>query len=872
MSKDNSAVIKIKANTEEASKNLKKISNQMNGLEKQGKTATSKFAQFGSIASGAQAGISMLSGAIQKVSSAVNECMELYDKQAQAETQLSAAAKNNPYLDEANVVALKNYASQLQEMSTFGDEELIPMMAQLAASGRTQAEIQDIMSAAIDVAASGAMSLDSAVKNLDKTYSGLSGELGESNSAIKALTTEQLKNGDAVRIIKSQYEGMAGSVATATGGWKQFQNTLGDFKEAVGKNFSEAKNSAGQVLNSFFSKIVSGMTRAGKAAEEFKGKLDLIAKNDSSSGTISSFQTEIDQLKSDNAELQKIYEAKTKTRKEYMEQASAEYNDFYAKYIKQNGEFQAQIAKLQSIQSTSADPSERSRAFQQMQEVQAKANDFARESQSTLQTLEKNVKSAKKEYSSLASTISYTAETAAEKIQSNSERIEVLQQKIDDAKKAADTQDSEREKADRLAESNRKVLEIQKEYMDTMESFDNEQEEQRIALEMQGEAVDELSMAQERYTAQIEAYAKARVAAGALMSENNPWVKAKKDEIKASQNLIVQLSAEEAARQNALSEDAVDALNSGMKELADNTSLPAEELTELAQAAIEEAEVQLALLDPQTEGYEKLAAAIENAKNLMAEFGKTGKSAWDEMTSSDKIEWAVGQMNQLSQGVSDALSLMTETLENQETASLTELENLYDKGEISEEEYYEKKEKLEEASAKKKYKVELANWALNLLMTQSSAALAIAKCFEQGPILGPVSAAVMGACTAAQLAAQIAAKPVPPSFATGGIVQGSSYSGDNVRANVNSGEMILNARQQRELWETANGNSSSGGNKFNINVNNSASDTVSASVVPSSDGFSVAIKKIVSDAMANGELNDSYQTMRAGIYGRRITN
>lgn len=36
-------------------------------------------------------------------------------------------------------------------------------------------------------------------------------------------------------------------------------------------------------------------------------------------------------------------------------------------------------------------------------------------------------------------------------------------------------------------------------------------------------------------------------------------------------------------------------------------------------------------------------------------------------------------------------------------------------------------------------------------------------------------------------------------FATGGIVGGSSFFGDRITANVNSGEMILNGRQQRQL-------------------------------------------------------------------------
>lgn len=42
-------------------------------------------------------------------------------------------------------------------------------------------------------------------------------------------------------------------------------------------------------------------------------------------------------------------------------------------------------------------------------------------------------------------------------------------------------------------------------------------------------------------------------------------------------------------------------------------------------------------------------------------------------------------------------------------------------------------------------------------------------------------------------------------YATGGIVPGSSYSGDRVVARVNSGEMILNDSQQAQLFKLANG-------------------------------------------------------------------
>jgi hypothetical protein len=66
-----------------------------------------------------------------------------------------------------------------------------------------------------------------------------------------------------------------------------------------------------------------------------------------------------------------------------------------------------------------------------------------------------------------------------------------------------------------------------------------------------------------------------------------------------------------------------------------------------------------------------------------------------------------------------------------------------------------------------------------------------------------------GAMMAAKVAAEI--KTIQGgNFEQGGFVGGSSFSGDNVPINVNSGEAILNASQQRNFMQLANGNSVSG--------------------------------------------------------------
>ena len=63
--------------------------------------------------------------------------------------------------------------------------------------------------------------------------------------------------------------------------------------------------------------------------------------------------------------------------------------------------------------------------------------------------------------------------------------------------------------------------------------------------------------------------------------------------------------------------------------------------------------------------------------------------------------------------------------------------------------------------------------------------------------------AALGAVVAAAISA--ASKPNIQRFANGGIVGGSSFTGDRVSAQVNSGEMILNKTQQANLFRLANG-------------------------------------------------------------------
>ncbi|MCR5607136.1 MAG: hypothetical protein K6F69_10035 [Treponema sp.] len=272
----------IKKTTDNAAKKIdKSVSSTLDKLkDKIEKLADNKLlntlSKIGSTVTGVQSAFSVATDVISTTVSVVNDLANAYNVQATAETQLAQAVKNNPYLNDTSVQELKNYASQMQELGNVGDETILPLMAQLASAGRTQEEIQDIISASLDVAASGTMEFESAVKNLNKTFGGYAGELGETNPLIKALTTEELQNGKAVEIMKSQYAGMYKSTSNAVA---QFNNSFGDLKETAGKYLTPIQIGFTKIAKIITDTVNKGLTAYYSAIENIGDKLNELITN-----------------------------------------------------------------------------------------------------------------------------------------------------------------------------------------------------------------------------------------------------------------------------------------------------------------------------------------------------------------------------------------------------------------------------------------------------------------------------------------------------------------------------------------------------------------------------------------------------------------
>ena len=182
--------------------------------------------------------------------------------QLQAEAKLLTALKGRKDVQER----LMRQASELQSRSLFGDEAIIEQQAFLAALGMSEEQITTTIEAAAQLSTALGMDLTSAVKNLAKTYSGMTGELGESIPALRDLTKEELQAGEAIKYVNDNYKGFAEAAAeTGAGPLVQLKNKIGDLAEKVGTTLLPIIERLIPVIEKivdFFSNLPSGVQNA----------------------------------------------------------------------------------------------------------------------------------------------------------------------------------------------------------------------------------------------------------------------------------------------------------------------------------------------------------------------------------------------------------------------------------------------------------------------------------------------------------------------------------------------------------------------------------------------------------------------------------
>jgi len=877
---DKNLNIKIKGDAKGGLNALDNVSGKINELNARVKKTTAPFTNFKTAAASLAGTLSFVTDTAKKVAAAISECAAAARVQIQAETQLEAAARNNPYLDGSSVKQLKEYAAQLQSVSTAGDEELIPFMAQLAAAGRTQAEIQDIMSAALDMSASGTMSLDSAVRNLNKTYSGLSGELGEANPRIKALTAEQLKGGEAVKIVAEQYKGMSAEVARTTGTSQQLKNAMGDLKEELGAPFEKALGP----VRTFFTELIGGWAASAKArreALEREGRIeDGTADSSDYMESAEEAEEELGRIRERLAETRETLFQDYKSEQEYWgREVTGEADAGFQTYLSQ---LSGLLTKSQERQLTSVQESYRKVAVEYA--AQYKKLSDLRKSYDRKSAEEETARRNEADEAAAADEIAQLKKEQDERDSLRASYDETLRQKKEEINQRRINGEEISEEAEAQEMYNTAFAAYIK--MMSSKAFEgnsgnySHEVDARAQIAQWAETGNRISLREQIQDFETELRTAADDARGIVRGQYDIVLETLDSEYQAvisNENLEQDEKRRIQAEYMSARMQVEGAQAKAEKELI--TQKIAELTgTERTRAEVYEEEQRRILeLREETDRSEVLSAKEKTAAlmDLDNAYAESRRRQIEEMRSEQAAAFAeatataqdyIRQFAGITQSVT---SLVQQSNESQTDQELAELSERYTDGIISYEEYCDKKKAINRKAAQEQYKLDMWSWTASMLTATADVAAGIAKALAQGGYpAGLINAALLGAAGAVQIATLVANKPHPPSFARGGIVPGNSYSGDRVQANVNSGEMILNAAQQKQLWNMANGaRSGSSGVAVNmpVTIHNSTSASVSAKI--DRRGLSVMIDDMVNSSMRQGRYTQSMTAAQSKAAG-----
>lgn len=721
--------------------------------------------------------------AIKKTVDALNDCAAAYRVQQNAEEALQTAAKNNPYLNDESVYNLRNFASELQSLSEIGDEVSLQIMSQLAATGRNEEQIMSIMSAAADMAAVTGNSIQNVALQLNKTYSGLAGELGEANGAIRALTKEELENGRAIELVAKQYKGVAAATADVE---VQLSNAWGDFKENIGRGWQNVT----QPVKQFFLDVLNNINEATaktNAIKDASGK-----RND---GTATAADTKI---------------LLTDAQKQ-VENTQKEINS---------------TIELLNDEEKLAEKIREARGYLSKATFQKALTDLQKRYEKEIQT----VNQLTDEYNALSESEKKAADAAA--AQATAEERAAAARKRDEA-------------ATEWINANTKAL-----------------QEQIKAMQLKASVEGENVKAGEMYNAYLQSYIDLITKSNGLVTESNQAAKNRLATLQEWAKKAADAATEEERLEAARKAQAeAEKLLEEIKGPTGNTYIDEykkrnDELTKLSED-LKNNEV----LDEQQKTDAMLAidkAYAQNKKNLWANIAAD-------------INGYTEQTADIAQKFGD---LMLKNVQTETDLELAKLDEKYEKGEMSEEQYYDKQKAIKRKAAQEEYKIQMFQWTASILAATANIAEGVSKALAQGFPAGLITGALVGAAGAVQIASIIASKPVPPQFYAGGIIggaNGATYGSDNTYIHARTGEMVLNAHQQRSLWDMINGQDSRQQAGLNLTVNNTQANRVDADVREQDDEVFIDIlDKHINKGFTDGTYDAGLAAMNTRQEGVRI--
>lgn len=149
--------------------------------------------------------------------------------------QLNIALRNSGNFSKAAVEQFKALADELERTTNFSGGAVTMASAMALNFTKTSAEAERLVRAATDLSEATGVSLDQAVQSLGMSLNGVSGALARTIPEVRNLTEEQLRAGEAIRLVENRFKGSAleatknltGEVTRLKNGFLAFASDIG---------------------------------------------------------------------------------------------------------------------------------------------------------------------------------------------------------------------------------------------------------------------------------------------------------------------------------------------------------------------------------------------------------------------------------------------------------------------------------------------------------------------------------------------------------------------------------------------------------------------------------------------------------------------
>jgi hypothetical protein len=195
----------------------------------------SKFGTTGPMLAGS---VGIMVAAFEGLKKVISETTADFAEDETAQLKFNAAIAANASMAEGANARLNDLATSFGLLTGNTTSSVQSQIAMLSATGRTEDQIKKMMTAAQGLAAATGTDLNTALAQLNQTFSGSSGRMAKMTPELADLTKEQLEHGEAIDIVNKKYgqfaDTLSGSTAVSIANQK---NQIGELRSILGEFF-----------------------------------------------------------------------------------------------------------------------------------------------------------------------------------------------------------------------------------------------------------------------------------------------------------------------------------------------------------------------------------------------------------------------------------------------------------------------------------------------------------------------------------------------------------------------------------------------------------------------------------------------------------